>query len=134
MITIRLPSAAAASALSRGLWLLSRPAQVNGPKDTQYLAAWVVQGDSTALLIVDPDWVLPIYPSVINELKDATDAEGTQLKLAQLLGTLFINSGSGTQAAKTALTKAGTFTIGELTALFKPALIAPYVAPTRQTP
>jgi hypothetical protein len=134
MITIRLASAAFAAAVSHGLWNLSRPASVNPATDTQYFAPWEVQGDGTALLIVDPAWTLPIHAGVVAQITDATDAQGSRAALATLLGPLLTNATTGLPAVRALIAKGGSLTIGDILPLLNPALAAPYVAPVRATP
>ena len=134
MIAITLPSAAHAAAVSRGLWLLSRPAGVGAGETTQSLAAWAEQEDGTALLILDPAWTLPVHAGVVAQIKDTLDADGTRAKVAALLGPLLSNQTTGLAAARTLIGKGGAMTIGDLLPLLKPALVSAYVAPVRTAP
>jgi hypothetical protein len=134
MITIRLPSAAHAGAVSRGLWLLSRPEQVNGAQDTQILASWDVQKDGTALLIIDPNTTLPIHPAVVAQITDPADKDGSQAQMAALLGPLLADPASGLAAAAGLIAKGGVLAMGDLLPLIKPALVEDHVPPVRTAP
>jgi hypothetical protein len=134
MISLRLPSEAAARAVSRGLWLIARPEAVNGPEDTQFLAQWEVQKDGTALLVIDPAWTLPIHPAVVAQITDPADKEGSQAQMAALLGPLLADPASGLAAAAGLIAKGGTLAMDELLPLIQSALVADYLPPVRTAP
>ena len=134
MIAIRLPSVAAAQAVSRGLYIMSRPEGVNLPQDTQFLASWEVQGDGTAMLIVDPAWKMPLHALTVTQIKDNADTLGTRAKLAALLGPLLTNITTGLPAVRAMIAAGGDLTLGDFVPLIKPALVSAYVPPVRVTP
>ena len=121
MIAITLPDAETAQAISRGMWLLSRPESVaEAAGDVTEALAPVV---GTALL-VDPEGTLPIHPRVTAQLLDPADADGTQAKLAALLVPLLADAADlATVAAM--LAAGGTLRVGDLLALLRPALVGP---------
>ena len=134
MIALRLPSVAAARAVSRGLWLLSRPESINDAQDTQYLASWEVQQDGTALLILDPAWTLPIHPDVVAQITDPEDAHGSQAAVAALLGPLLTDFAEGMATTGGLIAAGGDLALSDLLPLVNPALVADYVPPVRDAP
>jgi len=131
MIAVKLPSETAAQNVSRGLWRLSRPAAIAAGETTQFLAAWVVQPDTTALLILDPDWTLPIHGLTAAQIADVADGAGTRAALAALLTPLLTSPGAALATLRALLTSGAPLTIGDLVALIKPALVVnPYIPPT----
>ena len=127
MITLRLPSEAAAQSVSRGLWLLSRPESVNGTEDTQYLAAWEAQEDGTALIILDPAWTLPIHPDVVAQITDPEDTHGSQAAVAALLGPLLTDFAEGMATTGGLIAAGGDLALSDLLPLLNPALVSDYV-------
>ena len=59
---IRYVPSSAAEPLSQALWALSRPPQVRGPNDTQYLFGWVTATDGSRWLAVDTGYEINIHP------------------------------------------------------------------------
>jgi hypothetical protein len=133
-IAIRLPSETAARAVSRWLWLLSRPEAVNGAQDTQFLAAWEGQKDGTALLILDPETPLPIHERVAAQMADPADAEGSQAQMAALLGPLLTDAATGLATAGGLIAQGGVLRVGDLLPLLHPEIVADYVLPVRAAP
>jgi hypothetical protein len=54
--------APAAQAMSDALWSLSRPADIRGPHDTQYLFPWREALDLTLWLAVETDYEINVHP------------------------------------------------------------------------
>ncbi len=134
MIALRLSSEAAAQAVSRGLWLLSRPESVGATETTQYLASWEAQEDGTALLILDPAWTLPIHPDVVAQILDPEDTHGSQAAVAALLGPLLTDFAEGVATTGGLIAAGGDLALSDLLPLVNPDLVADYVPPVRGTP
>ena len=65
-----IPSSAA-EALSNALWSLSRPPQVRGPKDTQFLFPWITALDGSRWLMVDTEYEINVHPDAeLNGIAD----------------------------------------------------------------
>lgn len=117
MIAITLPSSEVAQAVSRGMWRLSRPEAVRNGDATLYLAE--ARG---AVLIADPEWLLPIHPLVISELSDPADASGTQALLAALLMPL-LREPAGLGRVAGLIMAGGVLRVGDVIAELRPELI-----------
>jgi hypothetical protein len=133
MIAIRFSSEGEARAVSRGLYLLSRPERFTDD-GALYLATVKPQKDATALLILDPEWTLPIHADVVAQITDPADAEGSQAQMAALLGPLLADPAIGLAAAAGLIAKGGVLAMGDLLPLIKPALVEDYVPPVRTAP
>lgn len=62
---IRFVPSSAAEPLSNALWGLSRPPEVRGPHDTQYLFPWVTALDATRWLVVDTAYEVNVHADAI---------------------------------------------------------------------
>lgn len=58
---IRFVPSSAAEPLSQALWGLSRPPQVRGPEDTQYLFGSITALDGTRWLVVDTTYEISVH-------------------------------------------------------------------------
>ena len=58
---IRFVPSSAAEPLSQALWGLSRPPQVRGENDTQYLFGWITALDGTRWLMVPTDYTINVH-------------------------------------------------------------------------
>jgi hypothetical protein len=68
---IRFIPSSAAEPLSQALWSLSRPPQVRGPNDTQYLFGWVNALDASRWLVVDTEFEINVHPDAeLNGIAD----------------------------------------------------------------
>lgn len=63
-MTRYVPSSAA-EPLSNALWGLSRPPEVRGPNDTQYLFSWITALDGTRWLVVDTEYEVNVHPDAV---------------------------------------------------------------------
>lgn len=117
MIAITLPDEATAAAISRGLWTLHRPETVGEAETTREFAP-----RSGAVLLVDPEWALPIHPAVSAQLADPTDAAGSQAALAALLGPLLANPANLATVGGW-IAAGGALRIGDLVPLIRPEIV-----------
>jgi hypothetical protein len=62
---IRFVPSSAAEPLSQALWGLSRPPQVRGENDTQYLFGWIPALDGKRWLMVDTDYEINVHPEAL---------------------------------------------------------------------
>jgi hypothetical protein len=133
MIAISFRSEDAARAVSRGLFLLSRPARFVD-EGTLYLATVFAQPDGTAVLLIDPGMLLPIHPDVAAQITDPADKDGSRAQMAALLGPLLADPASGLATAAGLIAKGGTLAMDELLPLIQLALVADYLPPVRTAP
>lgn len=62
---IRFVPSSAAEPLSQALWGLSRPPQVRGGNDTQYLFGWITALDDSRWLMVPTDYNIKVHPEAV---------------------------------------------------------------------
>ena len=62
---IRYVPSSAAEPLSNALWGLSRPPEVRGANDTQYLFPWITAMDATRWLVVDTEYEVNVHPDAV---------------------------------------------------------------------
>lgn len=68
---IRFVPSSAAEPLSQALWSLSRPPQVRGPNDTQFLFPWITALDGSRWLVVDTAYEINVHPDAeLNGIAD----------------------------------------------------------------
>jgi hypothetical protein len=68
---IRFVPSSAAEPLSKALWELSRPPQVRGTNDTQFLFDWEKVLDGTRWLVVDTAYEINVHPDAeLNGIAD----------------------------------------------------------------
>ncbi len=130
MIALIFPGAASARAVSRGLWLLTRPPEVNAGDVTTDMASVVVRADTTALLVIDPAALMPIPAITIAQVLDGTDASGLRGRLNTLLTYLLTNPATALPQIYARIGRGDALDLADLFPLIKGALkINPYVPP-----